>query len=212
MIENRPGWNFKKPQDFWGEIAPCEHVLQIYETNEAFLNTLGGFVGDGINSNDCSIVIATRAHLDSLESRLISHGVNVDSLISEDLYIPIDAEEALAVFMVNDWPDPELFFNMVSGLIQRGRLKNRNIRAFGEMVALLWAQGNNGATVQLEHLWNRYCSQQEITLFCAYPKSGFTDDAEQSINHICAAHSRIISGNYTGEQGVLYKNVSLETI
>src|SRR5687767_5084502 len=116
MTENSRDWKIKKPQDFWGEIAPCEHVLQIYETNEAFLNTLAGFVGDGINSNDCSIVIATRAHLDALESRLISHGVNVDSLVSEDLYIPIDAEEALAVFMVNDWPDPALFFNMVSGL------------------------------------------------------------------------------------------------
>ena len=211
-MEDMQGWKSSKPQDFWGEIAPCEHVLQIYDNNFAFINTLAGFVGDGINSNDCSIVIATGAHLRALKRRLTNHGVNVDSLISEDLYIPIDAEEALAVFMVNDWPDPALFFNMVSGLLQRGRSKNRNIRAFGEMVALLWANGNNGATVQLEHLWNRFCSQQEITLFCAYPKSGFTEDAERSLHHICAAHTKVISGQYTGDPAVRYRDAGLMAI
>lgn len=208
MMKDMQRWESSEPPVFWGEIAPCEHVLQIYDNNIAFLNTLTGFVNDGINTKDCSIVIATAFHLRALERRLINDGIDVDYLISEDLYIPIKAEEALDVFMVNDWPDPELFINMVSELFQRGWLKNRRIRAFGEMVALLWAQGNNDATVQLEHLWNRYCSQREITLFCAYPRSGFTDDAEHSLHQICAAHSKVISGYYTGEKDVLYKNAN----
>ena len=49
-----------KADTFWGEIAPCDHVVQIYETDEIFINALVGFVGDGINSNDSCIVIATQ--------------------------------------------------------------------------------------------------------------------------------------------------------
>lgn len=206
MMENWQGWQLSRPQDFWGEIAPCEHVLQIYENHEAFLSTLTSFVGDGINSNDCSIVIATTKHLDLLRARLTAYGVNVDSLIKEDQYIPLDAEQTLHHFMRNDWPDETLFFELVSGLLERGKLKNRKVRAFGEMVALLWAQGNNGATVHLEHLWSQFCNQKDITLYCAYPKSGFTEDAEKSIRHICASHSRVISGKSADDQKILYKN------
>jgi hypothetical protein len=195
IMRNSRLWKEIKPKDFWGEIAPCEHVLQIYDNNEIFINTLAGFVGDGINAGDCTIVLATREHLQSLDTALSAHGINVGSLISEDQYIPIVAEDALALFMINDWPDPALFLKMVTGLFNRASKNNRNVRAFGELVAVLWAQGNNGATVQLEHLWNQFCAQNQMTLFCAYPKSGFTEDAEESIKSICATHSKIISGS-----------------
>jgi len=67
------------------------------------------------------------------------------------------------------------------------------VRAFGEMVAILWAQGNSGATVRLEHLWQDLCQEQNLALFCAYPRCGFTLDSAQSIEDICAAHSRVIA-------------------
>ncbi|HEY0897336.1 MAG TPA: MEDS domain-containing protein, partial [Sphingobacteriaceae bacterium] len=83
--------------------------------------------------------------------------------------------------------------------------KGRKVRAFGEMVAVLWAEGNSGATVQLEHLWNEFCSNMELTLFCAYPKSGFTDAPESSLQQICRAHARIISGEQVSENMLSYK-------
>jgi hypothetical protein len=33
---------------FWGEIAPCDHLVQIYEQEAAFMDSLEGFVGGGI--------------------------------------------------------------------------------------------------------------------------------------------------------------------
>ncbi len=61
------------------------------------------------------------------------------------------------------------------------------------MVALLWAQGHKADTVRLEHLWQAYYAEQGFSLFCAYPKSGFTEDAVQSVRTICATHSRLVS-------------------
>ncbi len=202
-------WNEVSPKDFWGEIAPCEHVLQIYENSEILMQTLAGFVGDGINSGDCTIVIATREHLKSLESILTSHGINMDSLRSEDLYIGIDANEALSTFMVKGWPDSFRFFNMVSGLFRRARKKNRSVRAFGEMVALLWARGDNGATVQLEHLWNEFCTEHQMTLFCAYPKSGFTENPQRSMDSLCHMHSRVICGSSQPPSKLLFKTTEI---
>ncbi len=194
MINNE-GWQKSEADIFWGEVAPCDHVVQIYETDAVFLDALTGFVGGGIKSNDCVIVIGTAAHLKALNDRLESFGIQVKDLISEERYIPLDAGETLAKFMVNNWPDEALFMETVSAVLDKASKKGRRIRAFGEMVALLWAKGNSGATVRLEHLWNLFCEKASFCLFCAYPKSGFTDDLNTSFQHICGAHSKMIRGS-----------------
>jgi hypothetical protein len=188
-------WQKSKTDVFWGEIAPCDHVIQIYENDTIFVDALSGFVVGGFNSGDCVIVIATETHLNSLNERLLNFNFNIEKLISSDRYIPLNAEETLSKFMINHWPNEEKFMKTVSSLIARARHKNLKVRAFGEMVALLWAQGHSGATVQLEALWNKFCQTEAFCLFCAYPKSGFTNDPKESINHICKEHSKIISGS-----------------
>jgi|SRR5688572_96482 len=202
-----PEWQHSKADVFWGEIAPCDHVVQVYENDGIFLDALAGFVGGGINADDCCIVIATDIHLRSLEKRLSDYGIQVPDLISENRYIPLNAHETLSKFMVNGWPDEALFNKTVSELINNASRDNRKVRAFGEMVAILWAQGHNGATVQLEHLWNKFCATQAFCLFCAYPKSGFTGDITASINQICGHHSKMISGEEKQLTDVAYKEL-----
>ncbi len=200
-------WQKAKTNVFWGEIAPCDHVVQIYENDSIFLDALAGFVGGGINAGECCIVIATDNHLAALETRLTGYGIHIHDLVAENRYLPINAEEMLSKFMINGWPDEELFNTTVSELIHKGAFDNRRIRAFGEMVAILWAQGHNGATVQLEHLWNKFCAKESFCLFCAYPKSGFTDDINDSLTHICGSHSKMISGSEKQLTDIRYKNL-----
>lgn len=201
-------WQSCDMKVFWGEIAPCNHVLQVYENDEGFLDLLEGFVSSGIDKGDCVILIATSAHVSALEKRLTVSGYEVEDLIAADQYIPLNAEETLSKFMVVGWPDEKLFIKVVNDLIARARTQGREVRAFGEMVAILWTQGYSGATVQLEHLWNKFCETEAFCLFCAYPKSGFTDDAITSLSHICAAHSKMIEGSVTPHTEILYKNIA----
>jgi hypothetical protein len=202
-------WKQVKAEIFWGEVAPCDHILQIYESDDIFIDTLAGFVGSGINTGDCCIVIATKAHLAALNNKLTSFGIHVDTLIADDRYFPLVAEEILSKFMVNGWPDEELFMHTVSQIIERCHKTKRRIRAFGEMVALLWAQGFSGATVHLEHLWNKFCKKEEFCLFCAYPKTGFTGDINISTGHICSEHSKMISGSEKQLTEIFYRHTEV---
>lgn len=177
---------------FWGEISPCEHMVQIYQEDKAFLDALEGFVAGGVRGGEGVVVIATPAHLRSLEERLSAANVDVQLATLEDRYIALSAERTLASFMIDGWPDEYLFERVVTDLLRRAGKGGRSVRAFGEMVALLWADGHNGATVRLEHLWHRMCQERGFSLFCAYPRIGFTQDAESSIKEICAAHSKVV--------------------
>lgn len=176
---------------FWGEIAPCEHLVQLYDQEGAFLDSLEGFVAGGITGGEGVIVIATASHLQALEARLTARDIPLAAARAEDRYIPLDAASTLSRFMVQGWPDEARFRALVAELISRARGDHRRVRAFGEMVAIMWARGEHGATVQLEHLWHGLCKTEDFSLLCAYPKSGFTQDAAASIAQICAAHSRV---------------------
>jgi MEDS: MEthanogen/methylotroph, DcmR Sensory domain len=177
---------------FRGEVAPSEHIAQFYGDDAVFLDTLLRFVDRGLMSGEGVIVIATREHLRALEESLSAFTIGMATNRLTGAYIAIDAHEGLGKFMVNRWPDDELFLEFVMGLVRRASARGRRVRAFGEMVALLWAQGNTAATVRLEYLWNRVCKLKSLPLFCAYPKAGFTQEVSAALAEICAAHSRII--------------------
>jgi hypothetical protein len=192
------------PMDvFWSELSTKEHVLQVYEKEQTHLDAMEGFVSAGLRDGDGVIVIATPEHLAALEKRLERHpphGFNLESLKRQDRYIAMEAAETLGRFRDADgWPDPGLFEPLIKSLLQRaGAEKNgertRSVRAYGEMVALMWVQEQRDATVRLEQMWHEISDSQDFALFCAYPKIGFTQDAVSWIRDICSNHTKVIPG------------------
>jgi hypothetical protein len=185
MSENLPH------ASFWAEMSACEHFVQIYEADDAFLDTLAGFIGGGLKQGDAAVVIATPAHRLELDKRLAAMGIDVDSATLDDQFMSLDAEELIGKFVVDEWPDEEKFTQIVRDILNRAGRNGRRVRAFGEMVALMWAKGYCAATVRLEHLWHQRCEEEAFTLFCAYPKSGFTENPAESIARVCATHSKV---------------------
>lgn len=181
-----------RPEIFWGEMSPCDHVVQIYGDDRVFLDGLEGYIGNGIREGESAIVIATAMHLHGLEARMRHNGIDVDAARSEGRYVPRLAEEVLAQFMVADWPDEARFYESMANLIQTARGdENRRVRAFGEMVAILWSRGLHAATIHLELLWTKVLASERFPLFCAYPRDTFSKNATESIVEICQLHTRV---------------------
>ncbi|HYD18114.1 MAG TPA: MEDS domain-containing protein [Patescibacteria group bacterium] len=177
---------------FWGEMSAFEHFVQVYEKESAFLDTLSSFVHDGLVKGEGVIAIVTLAHQHELERRLTAQNLDLSFYIDNEQLVLLDAQETIGKFMVNDWPDEEKFQTVVTDTLRRAGAKGRKVRAFGEMVALMWAQGQCAATVRLEHLWTELCRRENLPLFCAYPKSGFTQDPQDSMAHLCSLHSKTV--------------------
>jgi len=201
-------WQRCKTQTFWKEKAACSHVVQIYENEETFLSLLEGFVTDGFTNDETVILIATEAHLSAMALRLQTAGFNTKALEVQGKFMAFNAEEVLAKFMVNDWPDYSLFMQTISSIFGQARKNKQPVRAFGEMVAVLWEQGKTGSTIMLEQLWNMFCEKEPFSLFCAYPKSAFPEGSDVSLQNICKHHSKVISGTQPVASDLLYREVA----
>ena len=200
-------WKRSPTRDFWGGIGPSDHVVQIYNDEQSFLSLLEGFVVGGFDANDCVVVIATEEHLHALEDRLRFRGYNLFELKLQNQYVPLSAHDTLTEFMINNWPDEVLFKHVMSRQIAKARARQRNVRAFGEMVALLWSQGHSGATVKLENLWNKILQIEQLSLFCSYPRSAFNQSGLEAILDICGSPSKMVKLASDSNHEILYKEI-----
>jgi hypothetical protein len=177
----------------WREMKKTDHFVQFYERDEHLLDSLAEYVADGLWQGERVIVIATGEHRAALDERLRANGLDVASAIITRQYLAADAEQTLAGFMVDGKPDAIRFHDTVGPILQSAARGNRAVRAFGEMVALLWARGDRSAALTVEQLWDQVAATTSFSLFCAYPAECFADDAEMGgLRQVCHAHSRVI--------------------
>ncbi|MEA2559744.1 MAG: hypothetical protein QOH06_1248 [Acidobacteriota bacterium] len=167
--------------------ARHEHFVQFYEEDEFLLDEVSGFLDAGLQAGSVGLVIATPQHREGLDRRL--EGLARD----QSRYVALDAASTLSKFMLDGYPDAQLFENVIGSALQRAsRNGTRHVHAFGEMVSLLWAEGNHEAAVRLEELWNALAASHAFSLLCAYPMDGFHDvEHGSSFLHICDAHSQV---------------------
>jgi PAS domain S-box-containing protein len=178
----------------WLTLHRTDHLVQFYEDEAHLIDSVSIFIGTGFGVGDAAIAISTPEHRSALEVRMRALGLDVTALVANQRLIFLDAEETLARFMVDGWPDEERFFETVGGLVARTLKGRRGLRAFGEMVAILWGRGLKSAAVRLEELWNDLAKRHEFSLFCAYPMAAFQGgDQREPFSRICSEHDHVIS-------------------
>jgi PAS domain S-box-containing protein len=171
------------------------HRVQFYEADSFLIEALSGLIGNSLVAGDSGVVIATRAHREGLEQGLRARGVDVDSIRRLGRYVAIDAAETLAKFMVDDLPDEARFREVVGKVIERAleKSESRHVYAYGEMVALLLADGKGDALVRLERLWNELANELPFALCCGYPLKQFSNYPDEPLFlKICAEHSQVV--------------------
>ena len=174
-------------------MSACEHVVQIYEDDEEFVDALGEFIGRGLVKGHGAVVIATPAHRQELDRRLTRMGIDVTSAMANDRFLSLDAEETLATFATGGSLDEAEAAEQGRQILERARRGGREIRVAGEMAPLLWVRGYYEAAVTLERMWNQLSQVESFPVFCAYPRRAFTQSPPESLARICAEHSAIFS-------------------
>lgn len=122
-----------------------EHLVQVWQDEGFLVDAVAQFAGGGVRLGEAAVVIARREHHRPFALALERHGVYPSPAVRI-----FDAEEMLARFMVDGMPQWPAFQRVCGAPVAELRLQYPNVRAFGEMVDVLWARGARPAAMRLE--------------------------------------------------------------
>jgi hypothetical protein len=175
--------------------AACghEHLVELYETEAFLISSVADYVAHAWREQDAAIVVATPEHRRAFAVALATRGIDVEAMAQEGRYVAVDAAALLSTFMVDGAPDGDRFQAAVTPLLERAADGHRDVRVYGEMVALLWGAGDVLSTIALEDLWNDLAEIYGFSLLCGYPISSFDVQSRALFEHICGQHTSVRS-------------------
>jgi signal transduction histidine kinase len=181
----------------WSQHGDHQHGVQFYSHDSFLLEELSEYIGNALRAGDPAVVVATETHRNSLLQWLMSQRLDIAALVEQERLIVTDAVQLLETLMRDGWPNQDLFNEIVGGVVAKALARTAGARprvaVFGEMVALLWAEGKADAAIRLEQLWNELGRTKSFSLFCAYPMSDFNREEDAGLLlKICNEHSAVI--------------------
>jgi PAS domain S-box-containing protein len=173
---------------------PHDHGVQFYDDDDFLTGAVATFLEPGLSRGQPVLIIATDEHCEDFLGTLRRRGIDVGAALSSRKLVLRDARKTLASFLVDGKPDWQRFQAEIGGLLSS--LETREgvpIRAYGEMVDLLWRDGKPKDAIRLEEFWNDLHHTHSFDLLCAYVMGNFDKEASrQDFDEVCALHSRAV--------------------
>jgi hypothetical protein len=183
----------------WGrllaEAKPRDHIVQLYQDQEFLNRAVCRFAAAAIANGEGVILVPTAAHWDAFRPRLEAQGVNVKAAQERGQLTVVDADTLLPQFMHNSMPDAPVFLGLAADVIAqaRGGDEYPKVRWWGEMVNILWEQGNTAASMSLEDQFDRLAHDHEIAIFCSFVMDNFAGEVHtRMLPRLGENHSHLI--------------------
>jgi hypothetical protein len=179
-----------------------DHVVQLYGEDDLLLaKNVSRFLAEGMRRLDSLLVIATPDHTQTI-TRQLAQDAATATLEAERAgrLAFLDARTTLDRILVDGRPDEGRFDSVVGEGMREARAWSGSgkVRAFGEMVGLLWSEARYAAAERLEELWNALLAGSDYSLYCAYRIDLFGEDVgKAALSPIVAAHTHLFAGSRT---------------
>ena len=183
-------------------VGDGDHIVQFYEHDSELVEAVVPYLTAAARADEVAIVIATEAHRHAFEAELEGDGIDLAQARADGSFISLDAAGTMVAFMTGTQIDHDAFHEVIDGLVRRAAESGRAIRAYGEMVALLWDAGDVLAAIELERLWNDLARELPFSLFCSYPAASVSgSEHAEALHEVCNLHSSVLLPSADADQG-----------
>jgi hypothetical protein len=175
-------------------IYDQHHAVQFYGDDTTLFESVAAFLGQGFLDGQPAIVIATMKHQAGILSHLEQRMIDVARAQRLGDLVVLDAHVTLQAFMNGDAPDRSRFEKAVVPLLAQmasSRARGTCVRAYGEMVDVLWQQGRSEAAIRLESFWNELANRHGFALLCGYAMRNFQRDTRR-FEEVCRQHTHVM--------------------
>lgn len=171
-----------------------EHGLHVYRDDTHLAEVVADFLAPGFEAGHGLFAVGTPGHLAAVEQRLRTGGRNVDAARASGQYVTADANAAVARLLVDGLPTRRTFDALIGRPLETLASRYGNVRAYGEVVSLLWRDGKRAAALRLEELWNDAIRQHPLELVCGYNARVF-DPSDARATPVLGAHTHLVSAD-----------------
>jgi len=170
------------------------HVVAVYDDDDDLTRAVVSFVAEALDNGGTAIVVATPAHRAAFAAALDARGYPRSRLERAGRYQALDAAETLASFLRGGRFNARAFTRVARALIAPAVRAGGPVCVFGEMVDLLWHDGDINGALALESWWNDLVDRHEFALFCAYSRSSLGAAGDlTAAKHMCDRHSALVA-------------------
>jgi len=177
------------------DAGPCDHVVQLYQDEEFLSRAVCRFAGGALANGEGIILVPTLSHWNAIRPRLEAEGVDVKAARERGQLTVVDADECLPRFMRNSMPDSSIFFGLAADVIGKARagVRYEKVRWWGEMVNVLWEQGNAAASMNLEDQFDQLAKKHDVAIFCSFLMDNFNGEVHtHMLPRLGTNHSHLI--------------------
>jgi anti-sigma regulatory factor (Ser/Thr protein kinase) len=175
------------------KVGDGEHAVHFYERDSQLAGLVGAYLIDAADTGAAAVVIATADHARLFEAELDAAGIDADSLRGRQQLLVLDAAATLEAFMPERRIDGEIFREVIGTVVRRASQHGRAVRAYGEMVSLLWERGDVAAAIELETRWNDLQLELDFALLCAYRSESASEEGHlHAVAEVCRLHSKVL--------------------
>ncbi|HEX4808298.1 MAG TPA: MEDS domain-containing protein [Bryobacteraceae bacterium] len=178
------------------------HLVQLYRDDEpSLVRNVSQYLCEGLRRGGGVLVIVTAEHRENFSRELDRLGVGIESAIHEKRLVFLDANETLSRFMVAGQPDWNRFEAVLSEAMHEMRPPEgeAGLRAYGEMVDVLWKARQFAAAIRLEQFWNKLLARSSFSLYCAYAIDIFNKEFHLgALDALLCAHTHLVPGETNG--------------
>jgi anti-sigma regulatory factor (Ser/Thr protein kinase) len=170
-----------------------DHVVQFYDEESELARSVGGYLTRAVRAGDASVVIATPAHRNAFQAELSAAGIDLNDADREGAIVWLDAVTTLRRLMPQGRIDPEAARAALAAIVREAANRGREVRAYGEMVALLWDDGDVLSAIELEKLWNELADEFGFSLWCAYHGNSLAvHEHADELREVCHLHTSVV--------------------
>ena len=183
-------------QDVLTNPAAGSHIVQVCQNKALQVEVITRYVKEGLLNDEAVIIIATSALRKAVRAKMDALGLDVHTFKSQGQIKFFDAEFLLSGFLIDGVLEEQAFQEFVGIPIQAAQLKFGKVRAFGEMVDVLWKNDQQDLAIELEGWWSELCDKNELMLLCTYLLDSLDPNSyDNSLERICKCHTHSLPIN-----------------
>jgi hypothetical protein len=171
------------------------HIVQLYQDEDFYGEAVSHFAAEGLVRGESIILVATQPNWKNISARLRAKGLDLEELFRQGQLTLLDAQATLPKFMAGNLPDGGVFKPLAKQTIAKARAGGKfpRVRWWGEMVNVLYVEGNKQGSHRLEEFFDEVAHEESIAIFCSFLMDKFDPKVyDEAFGNVCSTHSHVI--------------------